>query len=121
MRNLAVIMFLLVLGATLAYSAPISGSIMKSLGGGTATVPHCQVLDYYIAASDTISSVNARVLCSVGGNYNVTAAVGSGASSGTGQNSATLTADTPQTVSVSISPSVSIGNSTYNTDLQVVR
>lgn len=83
-------------------------------------MPHCQVIDYSIAASDTISSVNAQVVCTVGGSYNVTAAVSSGASNGSGQNSATLSADVPQTVAVSISPSVAIGSSTYDADIQVV-
>ncbi|MCH7713487.1 MAG: hypothetical protein IIC99_07675 [Chloroflexi bacterium] len=120
MRYLAIIMFLVVLGATMAYAAPISVGVIKSLGGGTAAVPHCQVLNYSIAASDTISSIDAQVQCSVSGNYNVTATVTSG-TSGSGQNSATLTADTPQTVTVAISPSVSIASSTYDADIQVIQ
>ena len=120
MRYLAITMFLVVAVATVAYSASITMGTIKTLGGGSDTVAHCQVLDYVVAASDTITSVDAQVVCTKGGNYNVTAAVTSGASSGSGQNSATLSADTPQTVTVGISPSVTIGSSTYDADVQVI-
>ena len=120
MRKLAITMFLVAAVATTAYSASISMGTIKKLGGGTDTVAHCQVLDYSVAASDTISSVNANVECTQGGSYNVTATVTSGASNGTGQSAASLTADTPQIVAVTISPSVAIGSSTYDADVQVI-
>ena len=121
MRNLAIILFLVAAVATTAYSASISMGTIKALGGGSDTVAHCQVLAYSIAASETITSVDAKIVCTEGGSYNVTATVTSpGASTGSGQNSATLSADTPQTVTVTISPSVTIGSSTYDADVQVI-
>ena len=121
MRYLAITLFLVVAVATVADSASFSMGTIKTLGGGSDTVAHCQVLDYSVAASDTISSVDAQVVCTKGGSYNVTATVTSpGASTGTGQQSATLTADAPQSVTVAISPSVLIGSSTYDADVQVI-
>lgn len=120
MRYIVIVGFLVVLTASVAYATALS-PVVKALGGGTATVPHCQVLDYDIAASDVISSVNANVECDVSGTYNVKATVTSG-SSGTGTTSSvSLTANTPLVVAVSISPSVTIGSSTYNVDIEVTK
>lgn len=118
MRRLVMVAILLAAVVTPVYADAMSGST-KPLGGGSSPVAHCQVLDYSIAASDTISSVNAQVKCDVTGSYIVTATVASGINSGSGQQSASLTAGTPQTVAVSISPSVPINGSTYSTDLLV--
>lgn len=119
MRTLVLGMTLLVLVATLAYAAPMTMDSVDTLGGGAGTVAHCQVLDYDIAASDTITSVNANVECDVTGSYTVNATVTSGASSESGSTPASLTAGNPLTVAVTISPSVTIGSSTYNVDVSV--
>ena len=122
MRYIVIVGFLVVLAASIAYAAPFGSTpTTKTLSGGTDTVAHCQVQDYDIAASDTISSVNTQVECDVTGSYNVSATVTSGASTGSGTTPASLTAGTPLTVAVSISPSVSIGSSTYDADIQVKR
>ncbi|MBI2936081.1 MAG: hypothetical protein HYY31_04660 [Chloroflexi bacterium] len=109
-----------ILAATGVFSASMTGST-KMLGGGSDNVAHCQVLDSTIPASDTISSVDANVKCDLTGSYNVTATVTSGASSGSGQGAASLTANVAQVVAVSISPSVTIGSSTYTADVLVQR
>ena len=57
MRIISIAIVLMVLVAAITYSASITGTA-KALGGGSASVPHCQVQQYDIAASDTISSVN---------------------------------------------------------------
>ena len=114
-------MTLLVLVASLAYASPMTVNTIGVLGGGTDTVAHCQVLDYDIAASDTITSVNTKVECDVTGSYTVNVTATSGASSGSGQAAASLTANTPATLAISISPSVSIGSSTYNADVSVTK
>ena len=120
MRYIAIIGFLGVLAASIAYAAPFpSTPTAKGLSGGSDNVTHCQVIDYDIAASDTISSVNANVECDITGSYNVDATVTSGASTGNGTTAASLTANTPLVVAVTISPSVSIGSSTYDADIQV--
>ena len=83
MKYIAIIGFLVVLAASIAYAAPMpSAPTAKDLSGGTDNVTHCQVIDYDIPASDTISSVNANVECDITGSYNVDATVTSGASSG---------------------------------------
>ena len=102
-----------------AYSAAITGTA-KTLGGGTDNVAHCQVIDYDIPASDTITTINANVECDLTGSYTVDATVTSG-SSGSGQTATSLTANTPLVVAVSISPSVTIGSSTYTADVRVKR
>ena len=109
------------LAMTIAYAASITGTA-KALGGGTDSVPHCQVQKYDIPASDTISSINVRVECDITGTYDVDVTVTSGASSGSGQNAGvSLTADTPSTVGVTISPSVAIGSSTYDVEVFLTR
>lgn len=118
--RVAAIVIILVLMTTLVYTAAMSGTA-KSLGGGIDSVPHCQVSGYNIAALDTISTVNATVECSITGSYTVSATVTSGASSGSGQTAASLAADTPQSVSITISPSVTITSSTYSVELKVKR
>ena len=81
----------------------------KSLGGTTVSAPHGRVLDYEIAASDTISGVNAKVKCDATGSINVNATADSGASSKSGSSGLiALTADVPQVVDIGISPSVTI-------------
>ena len=119
-------MRLLVVGAALialvtvgAYSAAITGTA-TTLGGGTDNVAHCQVIDYDIPASDTVTTINANVVCDLTGSYTVDATVTSG-SSGTGQTATSLTANTPLVVAVSISPNVTIGSSTYTADIRVKR
>ena len=123
MRYVLIAGFLVVLAASIAYAAPFGSTpTTKTLSGGTDNVAHCQVIDYDVAASDTISSVNANVECDLGGSYNVDATVTSpGASTGTGTGPVTLVANTPQVVAIAISPSVTIGSSTYNADIQVKR
>ena len=122
MRYIVIVGFLVVLTASIAYAAPFSTTpTAKTLSGGTDNVAHCQVQDYDIAASDTISSVNTQVECDITGSYNVDVTVTSGASSGSGSTPASLTAGTPLTVAVTISPTVSIGSSTYDADIQVRR
>ena len=114
MKRITTVVVLMALLITIAYSASITGSA-KALGGGTDSVPH-------IPASDTISSINVRVECDITGTYIVDVTVTSGASSGSGQNTGvSLTADTPSTVGVTIAPTVSIGNSTYDAEIFVTR
>ena len=122
MRYLILAIVLVVLVATVAYAAPFGTTpTVKALVGGTDNVAHCQVIDYDVAVSDIISSVNANVECDLSGSYNVDATVTSGASNTTGTAPVTLTANTPQVVAVAISPSVTISSSTYNADVQVKR
>ena len=121
MRTLILAMTLLVLVATLAYAAPMTAGTIKTLGGGTDTVAHCQVLDYDIAASDTITAVNANVVCDVTGSYTITATVTSGASNSSGQAAASLTANTPLVVAVTLGASVSISSSTYYADVHITK
>ena len=122
MRLAIVAMIVMVLGGTLAYAAPFGSTpTVKALAGGTATVPHCQVLDFNIAASDTITSVNANVVCDTSDSFNVNATVTSGASSGSGSTLVAFTADVTEAVAVSISPSVVIGNQVYDIDVNVRR
>lgn len=119
MRPLILGITLLVLVATLAHAAPMSVDNFAALGGGTVTVAHCLVVDYTVAASDTITIINANVKCDVTGSYTVSATATSGASSGSGQAAASLTANVPSVVAITISPSVSISGSTYNADVSV--
>ena len=122
MRYIVIVGFLVVLAASIAYAAPFgTAPTTKNLSGGTDNVGHCQVQEDDIAASDTITSINAKVECDITGSYNVTATVTSGASNGTGTSAASLTAGTPLTVAITISPSVTIGSSTYDADIQVKR
>ena len=119
MRPFVAGIVVLLLVSSIAYAASMTGTV-KSIGGGTDTVPHCQVLDYVIAASDTISSINAQVECDVAGTYTVTASVNSGA--GSGSLGVTLSANTPATVTgITITPSVTITGSSYTADIQVKR
>lgn len=120
MRLLVVGVILVVMAATGAFSASMTGS-SKPLGGGSDTVPRCQVLEYSIAASDTISSVNAQVKCDTTGSYTATTTVASGAASGSGQTAVSLTANTAAAVAITISPSVAISGSSYNVDLLMKR
>ena len=117
MRPFVIGIVVLLLVSSVAYAASMTGTV-KTLGGGSSSVPHCQVLDYDIAASDTITSVNANVECDIGGTYKVSASVNSGACSGE-TTGVVLTGGTPLVVAVSISPSVTISGSTYDVDLQV--
>ena len=70
--RVAAIIVLLLLVVPGAYAASVTGTT-KLLGAGSDSVPHCQVQDYDIAASDTISSVNTQVECDLTGSYTVTA------------------------------------------------
>ena len=110
----------MVLVATIAHATPLTSTI-SAIGGATATVPHCQVQDYYIAANDTISTVNALVECDTTGTYKVSATVTSGASGSGETTGVSLTADIALSVAVSISPSVTIGSQTYDVDIQVTK
>ena len=121
MKFLVIAITLVAMVATLAYATPLGSVAVKAIGGGTDNVAHCQVQNHDIAASDTITSINAQVECDLTGSYNVTATVTSGASNGSGQSAASLTADTPLTVAISISPSVTIGSQTHDADIQVIR
>ena len=94
-------------------------STTRLLGAGSDSAPHCQVQDYDIAASDTISSINTQVGCDLTRSYNVTATVTSGASTGDGQQAASLTAGTSLTVAVAISPSVAITGDAYKVEVLV--
>ena len=120
LRHLAIVLLIALLAvATLVYAATFAGgTTVKRIGGGTASVAHCQVQKTDIAASDTISSVTVTVECDATGSYNVTATVTSGAS-GSGTQSASLTAGTPSAVGVTISPSVTISGSIYSVDADV--
>ena len=119
MRKIVVAIGVLVALATIAYAAPITGNTFKMIGGGTDAVAHCQVIDYDIAASDTISIVNANVECDITDSYTVSATVTSGASNTSGQTATSLTANTPLVVAVTISPSVTLGSQTYDVDVRV--
>ena len=99
MRRLVIGLTLLVLIATAAYAAPMSGTV-KAVGGTTVSVPHCRVLDYAIAASDTISGVNANVKCDTTASFNVNATVNSGASSESASELIAFTADVAQVVTI---------------------
>ena len=115
MRRLVIGLTLLVLIATAAYAAPMSVGTVKAVGGVTISVPHCQVLNYYIAASDTISGVNANVSCDTTASFNINATVNSGASSESGSSGLiAFTADVPQLVAIAISPSVTISGQAYD-------
>ena len=76
--------------------------------------------DYDVAASDTITAVNALVECDISGTYTVDATVTSG-SSGSGQNSASFTAGVPQSVAITLGSSVGITASTYDVAVHVTR
>jgi hypothetical protein len=117
---IGIVGLVVLLTATVAYAAGMTGNF-RSVGSGTDSVPHCQVLSYSIAAADTITSVSPQVKCTVGGSYTVEVTVTSGVNSGTGSAAASLTADTPATVAVAISPSVTIGSSTYSVDVRLTR
>ena len=121
MRLLGIAGVLLILaGATAAYTASITGA-PKLLGGtGAGSVPHCQVQDYDIPASDTITTVNALVECDISATYTVDATVTSG-SSGSGQNSASFTAGVPQSIAITLGASVSITGSTYDVAVHVTQ
>ena len=121
MRYLVIAITLVVIVATLAYAVPLGTVTVKAIGGGSDNVAHCQVQDYDIAASDTITSINAKVECDITGSYNVTATVTSGASNGSGQSAVSLTAGVPQTVGITLGSSVTIGSQTYDADIQVIR
>ena len=121
MYRIGILLALLVLVSTGVFAASITGTT-KALGGGSDSVPHCQVQQYDIPASDTISSINVRVECDITDTYTVDVTVTSGASSGSGQTtSVSLTANTPATVGVSIAPTVTIGSSTYDADIFATR
>ena len=120
MRAIIFVGLVVLLTAGVAYSAAMTGTA-KMLGGGSDDVPHCQVLDYNVPASGAISSVNANVKCDLTRSYTVTSTVTSGAASGSGETAASLTANTPQVVAVTISPSVAITGTTYNVDILVKR
>ena len=83
MRHAAIGIFLFVLIGIVIYTASMTGT-SGMVGGGSDSVPHCQVLYYSIAVSDIISSVNANVECDIMDSYTVTASVTSGASTGSG-------------------------------------
>lgn len=122
MRLAIAAMIIMVLGGTLAYAAPFGSTpTVKALAGGTTTVSHCQVLDFSIAASETITSVNTNVVCDTTDSFNVNATVNSGASSGSGSTLVAFTADVTEGVAVSISPSVAIGSQAYDIDINVRR
>ena len=120
MKIIGILLALLVLASTGVFAASITGTT-KALGGGADSVPHCQVQQYDIPASDTISSINVRVECDITGTYIVDVTVTSG-TTGTGQTTGVgLTAGIPATVGVTISPSVAIGSSTYDADITATR
>lgn len=122
MRLALVAIIVLVLGGTLAYAAPFGSTpTVNALAGGTTNVPHCQVLDFNIAASDTITAVNANVVCDTTASFNVKATVNSGAASESGSTLVAFTADVTETVAVGISPPVSIGDNAYDIDINVRR
>ena len=100
MRRLVIGLTLLVLIATAAYAVPISVGTVKAVGGTTISVPHCRVLDYYIAASDTISAVNANVKCDTTASFNVSATVHSGASTQLASELVAFTANVAQVVTI---------------------
>ena len=113
-------MIIMVLAGSLAYAAPFGSTpTVKALAGGTASVPHCQVLDFSIASSDTITSVNTNAVCDVTDSFNVNATVISGAS-GSGSTLVAFTTDVTEAVAVSNS-SVSIGSQVYDVDINVRR
>ena len=123
MRLAIVATIIMVLGGTLAYAAPFGSTpSVKALAGGTASVPHCQVLDFTVAASDTISTVNANVVCDATGSFNVKATVNSpGATSRSGTTLVAFTADVTEAVVVTLGQSVSIGSQAYDIDINVRR
>jgi len=100
MRRLVIVLTLVVLIATAAYAVPISVDTVKALGGVTVSVAHCRVLDYNIAANDTISGVNANVKCDTTASFNVTATVHSGASTQSASELVAFTADVAQVVTI---------------------
>ena len=120
MKYLVIVFALVVLSATLAYAAPLDSVSVKAIAGASMTVPHCTVLYHSIAASDTITSVTANVVCDTSATFDVNATVTSG-SSGTGTTSTAFTADVTSTVAITISPSVTIGSKTYDVDINVRR
>ncbi len=122
MRLAIAALIIMVLAGTMAYAAPFGSTpTVNALAGGTTSVPHCQVLDHSIAASDTITSVSSNVVCDTSASFNVHSTVNTGASSGTGSTLVAFTADVSQLVAVSISPSVAIASQKYNIDLNVRR
>ena len=123
MRLAIAALVIMVLAGTMAYAAPFGSTpTVNALAGGTTSVPHCQVLDHSIAASDTISSVNAKVVCDTSASFNVNATVNSpGASAGSGTTLTAFTADVSQVVAITLGQSVSIGSQAYNIDVNVRR
>ena len=119
MRLVVIGIALLLLVTTGGYATALTTGTISALGGGSSNVAHCQVVDYDVAVSDTISSVNANVECDLTGTYSVDATVTSG-SSGSGQTTGvSLTAGVPLVVAITISPSVTISATTYSADIQV--
>ena len=118
MKTISIVIVLMALAMTIAYSASITGTA-RVLGGGTDSVPHCQVQQYDIPASDTISSINAMVECDITGTYDVTATVTSGTSSSGTNAGVSLTAGSPLSVTVTLGASVTISSSAYTVDVQV--
>ena len=119
MRKLIIGLVIFGVVAVGVYAAPLTTGTIKTIGGGTDTAAHCQVQDYDIAASDTISSINALVECDITGTYDVTATVTSGTSSSGTNAGVSLTAGSPLSVTVTLGASVTISSSAYTVDVQV--
>lgn len=114
MRKILVLIGILVLSSSAVYAASIPSTNVRPMGGGSDSVPRCQVRQYTIAASGSISSISTTVRCTAGGSYSVSATFKSGASSGSGSVTAALSANTNTNISIPISPSVSISGNAYS-------
>ncbi len=110
---------LLVLASTIAYAAPFGSTpTVKAIAGGTTVVNHisgsvCQLEASEAAGSITggstgtvINTVNVTVNCDATGSYLTEVTVTSGASTSVNSSTDSLTANTPQVVSITISPTV---------------
>ncbi len=100
------------------FAAHIPGSAGR-LGAGSDTVSLCKVTSYTVNSTGPISSVNATMVCSVTGTYNITATVTSGPGYGTGTRTSQGLSTTPATFSISISPSVTITGGAYNVEFSI--
>lgn len=125
MRNILIVIAIaaLVTGGAI-YAAAISGSA-KRLAGSSDSVTRCFIRSWTNTITGTgagsVTTVTPTVRCEAGGTFSVTAAVTSGTNVGTGTTQVTLTANTDQAVTITISPSVTISNWAYDVVFSIAK
>jgi len=112
--KIALIVTALVVLATAGaiWSASINASAGR-LGAGYDSVGRCKVLEYAVNTSGSISTIAARMTCTVADTYNVTAVVSSGPESRTGIKFNQALSSTATTFSIPLSVSVPITGDAY--------